>query len=262
MKKRWEIKEEVRVLRKKGLSYKEIRAKMPVAKSTMSGWCRDILLSKKQISRLQKLKKIGSYRAGLIGAKVNQEKRSQEINLIKQIAKSQAAVLINDKLWISGLMLYWAEGHKSNTVGVSNSNPDIMKIMMEWFRIYCNVDNSRFKPYLHLHSGQNEDKMKTYWSKIINLPKKQFGKSYIKKEGTGHRKNILYNGTLRVDICNLNLLYKILGWVEGVVYLFEQDIFSIATKGAPIAQSVEQIPLKDKVSGSSPVGGTKIANSK
>ena len=39
-------------------------------------------------------------------------------------------------------------------------------------------------------------------------------KTHVKKEGTGHRKNILYNGTLRIIICDVRLLRKILGWIE------------------------------------------------
>ena len=241
--KRWETKEMVVLLRKKGLSYGEIRAKIPLAKSTVSDWCKDIKLTKKQISRLSELKGKGSYEASLKGAKANQEKRTKEIQQIKEMARSEVSLLLKEKFWIAGLMLYWGEGHKSGKVGISNSDPNIIKFLIEWLRKYCNVDNSKFKPHLNLHSGQNENEIKEFWSKIINVPKEQFGKSYIKKEGTGHRKNILYNGTLRVDICNLNLLYKILGWIEGAIDIFDNSKFLIE-EDAPIAQLVEQLPLK------------------
>lgn len=79
-------------------------------------------------------------------------------------------------------MLYWAEGNKTGRVGISNSDPNIIEFMMEWLRKYCNVNNSKFKPFLNLHSGQDEDEIKEFWAKIIQLPKGQFGKSYIKKK--------------------------------------------------------------------------------
>ena len=259
--KRWEIKEKAISLRKKGLSYREIRGKIPLAKSTVSDWCKDIKLAEEQIARLSQLKKNGGYAGSLKGSKVNQERRAMEIHQIKEAAKSEVSLLIDERLWLAGLMLYWAEGHKSNNVGVSNSDPGIIKFMMEWFRVYCNVDNTKFKAHLNLHSGQDEDEIKEFWSKIIKLPKEQFGKSYIKKEGTGHRKNILYKGTLRIDICNLNLLHRILGWIEGVIDLFGYSKFLIK-ENARIAQSVEQIPLKDEVRGSIPLAGTKLANCK
>ena len=245
--KRWEVKEKAILLRKKGLSYREIRDKVPVAKSTLSNWCKDIELTKEQIARLSQLKKNGGYAGSLKGSKVNQERRAREIRQIKEAAKSEVSLLISERLWLAGLMLYWAEGHKSNNVGVSNSDPNVIKFMVEWFTVYCNIDNSKFKPHLNLHSGQDEDEIKNFWSKIIKVPKEQFGKSYIKKEGTGHRKNILHKGTLRIDICNLNLLHRILGWIEGVVDLFGYNKFLIENI-APIAQLVELRPLKATVS--------------
>ncbi len=255
--KRWEVKEKVISLRKKGLSYREIRAKIPLAKSTISHWCKDIKLTKRQILRLNRLKLNGSYAGNLKGSKVNQEKRNREIHQIKETAKSEAPLLAKERFWLAGLMLYWAEGHKSRKVGISNSDPSLIEFLMEWLRKYCDVDELKLKPHLNLHSGQNENEIKKFWSKIIKLPKKQFGKSYIKKEGTGHRKNILYKGTLRVDICNLNLLYRILGWIEGVFALFKDDKFLIK-EDAPIAQLVEHLPLKQVVPGSSPGGGISL----
>ena len=122
-------------------------------------------------------------------------------------------------------MLYWAEGNKKNKVGVSNSDPRLISFMMRWFRKICFVPEHKFKVYLNIHSGQDESKIKEFWSKIIDLPVSQFGKSYIKAEGTGHRKNILYNGTIKIEICDRNLLHRILGWIEGV------DIWAISSIG-------------------------------
>lgn len=216
-KKRWEIKEEVITFRKLGFSYKEIMRFFPVAKSTVSNWCKDIVLAKSQIERLQERKKQGSYAAGLKGSKANQDRRAEEVRQIKESAKSEVPLLMNDNFWIAGLMLYWAEGNKSHSVGISNSDQNIICFMMKWFRKICKVSDQKFRAQLHLHSGQNEKAIKIYWSEITGISIPQFHKSHIKKEGTGHRKNILYNGTLKIGICNLNLLYKIQGWIEGFI---------------------------------------------
>ena len=87
--------------------------------------------------------------------------------------------------------------------------------MMQWFRQICQVDNSRFRIQLHLHSGQKEESIKSFWSSLTDVPLEQFHKSYIKSEGTGHRKKKLYHGTVKIRICDGNLLQKILGWIEG-----------------------------------------------
>lgn len=215
--KRWEVKERVKFLRRRGLSYNEIRKQVPIAKSTVSKWCKNITLTPEQLSALDAKSRLAKYTAGLKGAKSNQIKRAKEIQEIKTIAKSEISLLSKKEFKIAGLMLYWAEGHKSTFVGISNSDPFLIRFMMKWFRQICKIPNSKFRAQLHLHSGQDERQMKKYWSKITNIPLAQFIKSYIKKEGTGHRKNILYNGTIRINICNMNLLHKIQGWLEATV---------------------------------------------
>jgi hypothetical protein len=51
---------------------------------------------------------------------------------------------------------------------------------------------------------------------VTGIPIAQFGRSHIKREGSGHRKNVLYKGTVKINIFDKNLLHKILGWIEGV----------------------------------------------
>ena len=87
--------------------------------------------------------------------------------------------------------------------------------MMRWFREICDVSEEKFRAQLHLHSGQNEQAMKLFWSRVTDIPLSQFGKSYVKSEGSGHRKNILYKGTIHVRICRGDLLQRIHGWIEG-----------------------------------------------
>lgn len=55
------------------------------------------------------------------------------------------------------------------------------------------------------------------------------------------KKNILYKGTIKIRVCDGNLLHKILGWIEGVTKNY-----------GPLAQLAEQFPLKEKVGGSTP----------
>lgn len=214
--KKWETKETARDLRRSGLSYGEIREQIPVAKSTISAWCKDIKLNSAQLSYLNERHKANAYSAGLKGAKSNQLRRFNEIEKIKNTAISEISPLNNGGFKIAGLMLYWAEGYKSKKVGIANSDPRMISFMMDWFREVCKVPEEKFKLYMHLHSGQNELERKKFWAEITGIPFPQFGKSYVKKEGSGHRKNILYNGTLSINVCDRNLLHKILGWIEGV----------------------------------------------
>lgn len=211
--KHWEKKELVKNLRNQGLSYKEIREKIPftIAKSTISQWCKDIELTDEQKERLG-----AKYDIFHRGAKANQIKRAEEIKLIRKLAKSEISPLNKNEFKLAGLMLYWAEGAKSRYIDITNSDPSLIKFMTDWLRIICRVPEEKFRASLHLHSGQNEKQIKAYWSKITGISISQFGKSYIKKEGSGYRKNILYNGTIKIRVCDSNLLHRVLGWIDGI----------------------------------------------
>ena len=209
----WKRKELVRNLRGQGLSYKEIRQRIPftIAKSTISDWCKDIELTDKQKARLS-----AKYDILHRGAKANQVKRAEEIKQIRRLAEVEISPMNRNEFKLAGLMLYWAEGAKSRYIDITNSDPLLIKFMITWLRNICRVPEERFRVSLHLHSGQNEEQIKKYWSKITNIPICQFNKSYIKKEGSGYRKNILYNGTIKIRVCDSNLLHRVLGWIEGV----------------------------------------------
>lgn len=70
---------------------------------------------------------------------------------------------------------------------------------------------------LHLHAGQSEAERKVFWSEATGIPLEQFFKTFVKPEGTGHRKNVLYQGTASVRITrSTDLLHRVLGWIDAV----------------------------------------------
>jgi hypothetical protein len=221
--KRWERKDLVQSLRRQGLSYREILSEVPftLARSTISSWCKEIELTPKQLDRLDGLYRDGSYRGRLLGSKTTQHRRAEEVKHIKAAARVEVSQLMQHELWLAGLMLYWAEGDKTQKVGVANSDAQLVSLMMKWFRIYCGIAQERFRAHLHLHSGQNEQVIKRYWAGVTGLTLRQFGKSVVKSEGTGYRKNMLYRGTIKVQVADRNLLHRIHGWLEGCVAVLE-----------------------------------------
>ena len=233
--KRWEQKELVQSLRRQGLSYREILSRAPftLARSTISSWCKDIDLTAEQLDRLDKLYRASSYRNRLLGSKTTQRRRVAEVEAIEIKAREEVSRLRQNELWLAGLMLYWAEGDKTHRVGLSNSDARLVRFMMRWFREICCVPEGKFRARLHVHTGQDDDSMKAFWSRVTDLPLSKFGKSYMKREGTGHRKNMLYQGTIAIHISSKDLLYRIHGWIEG---------FSKIVIG-PLAQSVERLTL-------------------
>lgn len=203
-------------LRKQGLSYAEIKKSISVSKSTLSNWLKDIELSdehKKRLSRLQA--------TAYLGAKKIQAKSLAHHNEIKDAAKKEVLNLVNNSLFIAGLMLYWAEGDKrSGRVQFSNSDPEMIKLMMNWLRKFCNVPESKFRIGLFVHSLHMREDYLEFWGKITGVPITQFNRPYTKPTIFSIRKNKLYEGTCVIKIHNKDLSSRIIGWIDGAKYAF------------------------------------------
>lgn len=199
-------------LRKLGESFSEIREKIKVSKGTLSLWLRDVKLSPEQEQIIYATwRQKHAYRL----AKANQEKRESSIKKIAFEAKKEAVSLFGNPLFLAGLMLYWAEGDKSElreALKFSNSDPAMIKFMMRWFREICLVPEDKFRIALHIHTFHCRQDIEGYWSKLTNIPRSQFHKTQIKPTSLGQRRNPLYDGTCAISIHNRDLFRRIRGW--------------------------------------------------
>ncbi|MFC1612663.1 hypothetical protein ACFL29_02330, partial [Patescibacteria group bacterium] len=157
------------------------------------------------------------------GAKIQQQRRIEKTKQIIQQAQQEARVYYKNPFFLSGLMLYWAEGDKSETEDIkfSNSDPVMIKLMMKWFREICKVPEEKFRIALHIHGLHCRSDIESFWSNIVEIPLNQFHKIQIKPTSLGQRKKILYNGTCSIRINNRNLFRRMHGWRVGVLKLFK-----------------------------------------
>ena len=212
-------------LRKRGFSYSEILKRVPVAKSTLSLWLREIGLSKQQTQRLTKKK----LDAALRGA---QKRRQQRLALMKHIldeSRKEIGVITKRELWLFGIALYWAEGskekdyHPGSGVQFTNSDPRMVKLFLEWLVKICHVAKNTisFDIFIHQNSKKNLRKIIDYWSKEIHFPVVYFKHIYLKKNIIKtHRYNVgnSYYGVVKVKVkASSNLNRRIAGWIEGVL---------------------------------------------
>lgn len=208
-------------LRKQGNSYHEILRQIHVSKSTLSLWLRDVELTAAQKQDLYITRpQLARYKT----SKRRQQERIDLTNLIIIESKEEAKKLAHDSFFVAGVMLYWAEGSKSETTERTqfcNSDPKMIRIMMQWFRKYCNIEEKKFTVTIHAHSLHCRKEIEIYWSDITGIPLTQFYKTQIKPTSLGHRKNKLYNGTCAVRIYNKNVFRKIKGWKLGLTEYFE-----------------------------------------
>jgi hypothetical protein len=222
---RWERSELGKDLRRLGLSYGEIMDLIPVKKSTLATWCRDVRLTEEQYKAVKE-RTYGSR----IGVPVNtQRKRHREIELIKAQAMIEALHLQVDPFWAMGVALYWAEGFKTKRrLEMAHSEPEALRLFVEWIRRFHDPA-ATFAASLNLHFNNDEPRAREYWSAELGIDLENFTKTFIKPEGTGHRKNHLPFGVCRVSMrTSANAFVTTLVWVDFVKERFPNVNFGRA----------------------------------
>jgi len=171
-------KQKALVMRQKGMSYSQIKEKLKISKSTLSGWLHNMPLSEKRIRELRDFspQRIERYRNTM------KTKRDAKNKIAYQNIAKRIGNISDREFLIAGLFLYWAEGSKTKTfsIGLTNTNPMMLVLFIRWLKFF-NVPKSKLKVHLHLYSDMNIKKQINFWSKTLNIPVSQFRKPYIKK---------------------------------------------------------------------------------
>ncbi len=207
---RWERSELGQALRRRGLSYGEIMDLIPVKKSTLATWCRGIPLTKEQIEGIKRRR---APEPGI--PRDTQRKRRREVELIRAQARLEAEHLVEDPLWVAGVVLYWAEGSKTQgQLRMGNSDPAVLRLFVKWVRHHIDP-RARFSMQLHLHEGNDEAAAQRHWRQAIGLADANFYRTFVKPSGTGHRKNHLEHGVCSVKMrrCT-DAWYRTMEWIE------------------------------------------------
>jgi hypothetical protein len=188
-------KQKALIMRKKGMSYSQIKEKLGISKSTLSGWLFNMPLSEKRIRELQADSpiRIERYRNTM---KAKKEARLRGV--YKKVSKDIGNFLKRD-LFLAGLFLYWGEGTKRSNCSVvlTNTNPSMLKLFIKWLELF-NVKRKDLKIKLHLYSDMNIKESLDFWSKELKIPLSQFRKPYIKKTSL---KSITYKNGFGKGTC-------------------------------------------------------------
>ena len=200
-------KQKVLAMRHKGMSYSQIKEKLGISKSTLSGWLYNMPLSAERIRELQADSpiRIEKYRNTM---RAKREKKLLEayVEMSKKIGR-----LSTRELFLAGLFLYWGEGNKQRgRVAISNTDPKVIQFALYWMVNALKIPKSKMRILLHLYSDMNIEKETVFWSKTIGIPVEQFSKPYIKKTT---RQGLSYksfgHGTCNLVCCDSALAEKI-----------------------------------------------------
>ena len=217
---RWEQSELGKDLRRLGLSYGEIMELIPVKKSTLATWCREVRLSEEQHSAIRD--RTGSREGE---PRDTNRKRRVEIANIREQARQRVPTLIDDPMWVAGTILYWAEGAKTpGSLSMANADPRALRLFVAWVRAYLRND-ARFSLHLHLHEGNDEPAARAHWMNETGLADANFHRTFIKPAGTGHRKNHLEHGVCTVKVRRPSDPWNtVMEWIDALSEQFEIDV--------------------------------------
>ena len=212
-------RKKARQLRRQGLSLREIVERTGYAKSSISEWVRDIPLTPQQIERLEFKQDKARAKAANHPNSPKQKWAKIRNNLIDSGSKEIPLRCSTFVLKLIGAVLYWAEGYKVsvNMVNFSNSDPNMIALMMYFFRKVCKVPENKFRGVVHIHPHLDKEKAVKFWAKISGIPIGQFHKTQFGiSKASRHKRDTLPLGTFRIVICDARLLSKIKGWIQGI----------------------------------------------
>ncbi|MFH1507544.1 MAG: hypothetical protein ABIG46_03820 [Candidatus Omnitrophota bacterium] len=207
-------------LRRQGRTFNEILKDISVSKGSLSHWLREINLTDKQLARIRyKNEKIKRQFIRFNELKRKQSEENKKV-IINNAAK-ETDVISKRELKLIGIALYWSEGYKGSswgTVNFTNSDPGMIALMMNWFRIICKVPNIKFRIRIQCYGKGRIKKSKEYWSRITGVPLIQFTKPYTRITPTSTKKmgNLCPYGICNIRISDIALLSKVKGWIKGL----------------------------------------------
>ena len=194
-------------LRKKGHSYKEIMAEVPVAKSSISLWLKDTPLTKSEKAVLKK-----RIDTNISNGRIKAAASARNNRLLREKQRLPAIIesfnkFKNDPLFQLGIGLYWAEGAKnSGTTMFTNSDDAMIVIMLLWlekFTLYKRV-NLRYR--LYIHKPYAHENCEQWWADKLSVPLTTFTKTTYKPTSKGIKIRQNYKGCLRIEVPKSTIL--------------------------------------------------------
>ena len=210
-------------LRKRGLSYSEIQAQVPVSQASLSLWLRHVVLDEIQRDRLSTLKSQGQSK----GAEVKRRSRIERVSRIGATAIDEAERFLSrgEVQWVLGTALYWAEGTKpkewnpSQRVSFTNMDPAMLLSFRHWALRYCGVNQTDLSYDLYIHPSGDVAASRRFWGDVLDIADSDLT-VYLKAHNPHpRRKNIgsNYHGTIRIRIRRSNdLNHRIAAWIRCV----------------------------------------------
>lgn len=224
--KRANAKDELRVLavelRKEGRSYAEIQEVVPVSKSTLSLWLRDVLVDEAGRSRLADRERAGRENAA---AALRARREAAETRIINEASAQIPVALADSELFLVGLALYWAEGTKakpwnpSEGVCLINSDPDVIRVFLAWLAL-LGVGRDQLTFRVAIHKSGDVDAAEQFWADVVGVDRAALDRTTLKRHEQRLARKLpsnAYVGCLCVKVRkSTDFNRQIVGWWRGI----------------------------------------------
>lgn len=109
-------------------------------------------------------------------------------------------------------LLYWAEGMKFDGGGVNfaNTDPRLAYLFITLLRKCYVIDEKRLRLRLHVHHYHNIKRVRSFWSKQLDIPESQIGRVFVKKRSKTKRFRKNFMGICFVRYSNAEVQRSIL----------------------------------------------------
>ncbi len=228
------VRIEIRRLRATGMSYAAICDQLGQAfpKSTLSYVCKGVDLPdeylNKRTAQLRDRLQLARGKALI----VNKDKLK---NRYDQIQK-QAAAVVHSKEGqsyekVSLAMLYLAEGSKYKSyrgLAMGSSDPDILRIYISLLERCYGKKRSDFRARVQHRDDQDQEGLKEYWAKNLQLLPEAFYSSYSDKRTIGKpTRSTEYKGVCVISCGGADIQLEL----DAIARLYEQKIWGVSSFG-------------------------------
>lgn len=209
-------------LRKKGCSYGDILKKVPVARSSLSLWLKDLPLTKEEKKVLKQRRDSSISKGRIKAAAAQRRKRDLRVKHLFLKSKGEFIKHQNSKLFHTGVALYWAEGAKRNKYfSFSNSDIEMIILMLDWMERFLFIDRKEVRVNLYIHKPYAHENCEAFWAEKIGVSRRLFKKTIYKLSPSLVKKRPHYKGVLRIST-NMEHLRKMKFWTQMLIEYHKQ----------------------------------------
>lgn len=192
----------IRLRLEQNLGYASIAKLISVSKSTLSNWLKNYPLTDERIKELRRLNlknndvRIETFRNRM---RLKREIKFREVYERQKLAFREIS---RQSRFISGLVLYLAEGSKKDDyhISIANTDPAVIRFFMKWADEFLNIDRKSFRIQLHLYLTMDIGREERFWQNTLEIGKNQFYKHQIRRTQKG---SFTYRESFRHGTCQV-----------------------------------------------------------